>query len=134
MWGGPQFRYPVTQETFLADVKLSELKSYSLINEANELIAFGQYYLRVGRCHLGRLAVTPKQRAKGFGKLLIHKLMGMGCDELKVKESSLFVYELNTYAVEVYKRLGFELTPYPEYIPIEHCLYMVKAFETGEYL
>src|SRR5690606_17957768 len=55
VWGGQKFRYPFTADTFLEDSRSRVLPSYVLVGEAGELLAFGQYYLRAGRCHLGRL-------------------------------------------------------------------------------
>ena len=128
-WGGPHFRYPVTQETFLSDVKLDELESYSLVDNDDNLIAFGQYYLRVGHCHLGRLVVAPKHRGQGIGKQLINLLMKKGCTELAVSESSLFVYKHNEYAIAVYQALGFIEATYPEPMAFENGLYMVKPIQ-----
>ena len=74
VWGGPEFRFPMTVETFLADSKLLSLASYALIRESAELCGFGQFYLRIGRCHLSRLAVAPAHRGQGFGTQLIEML------------------------------------------------------------
>ena len=40
VWGGPEFRFPFTAETFLADSKLTSLPSYALIRESAELCGF----------------------------------------------------------------------------------------------
>jgi ribosomal protein S18 acetylase RimI-like enzyme len=114
VWGGPAFRFPFTLETFLTDSKLGELPSYVLIREAAELCAFGQFYLRAGRCHLGRLAVAPTQRGRGVGTQLIRMLMREGTKTLGVTESSLFVHITNTSAMALYQRLGFTCASYPE--------------------
>ena len=42
VWGGPEFRFPFTPETFLADSKLTRLPSYALIRENAELCGFGR--------------------------------------------------------------------------------------------
>lgn len=128
-WGGPLFRYPITQETFMSDVKFDELESYSLINSDDELIAFGQYYPREGRCHLGRLVVAPMYRKQGFGKQLINFLMEKGCAELDTSESSLFVYKHNEHAIAVYQALGFVVVTYPGVMELEGMLYMVKLVQ-----
>ena len=75
VWGGPEFRFPFTLETFLADSKLTRLPSYALIRDKAELCGFGQFYLRVGRCHLSRLAVAPAHRGRGLGTQLIRMLL-----------------------------------------------------------
>jgi ribosomal protein S18 acetylase RimI-like enzyme len=114
VWGGPAFRFPFTPETFLTDSKFAEFASYVLIREPAELCAFGQFYLRAGRCHLGRLAVAPSQRGRGVGTQLIRMLMREGTKALGVTESSLFVHITNTSALALYNRLGFTRASYPE--------------------
>jgi ribosomal protein S18 acetylase RimI-like enzyme len=126
VWGGPEFRFPFTVETFLADSKLLSLASYALIRELGELCGFGQFYLRVGRCHLARLAVAPSHRGQGFGTQLIEMLRREGQTTLGVTESSLFVHVSNTSAIALYERLGFTRAPYPEPgLAIPNSLYMI---------
>jgi ribosomal protein S18 acetylase RimI-like enzyme len=127
VWGGPEFRFPITVETFLADSKLMSLASYALIRESAELCGFGQFYLRVGRCHLSRLAVAPAHRGQGFGTQLIELLLRVGKKTLGVTESSLFVHVSNTPAIALYERLGFTRSPYPEPgLAIPNSLYMIS--------
>jgi ribosomal protein S18 acetylase RimI-like enzyme len=114
VWGGPDFRYPFTAETFLADSKLASLPSYVLVEEPAEPCGFGQFYLRAGRCHLSRLAVAPTARGRGLGTRLIELLLRVGKTTLGVTESSLFVHVTNPSAIALYERLGFARAPYPE--------------------
>ena len=126
IWGGPEFRFPFTAETFLADSKLMSLQSYALIGESAELCGFGQYYLRVGRCHLSRLAVAPAYRGRGLGTRLIEMLQREGKKALGVTESSLFVHVTNTSAIALYERLGFTRSAYPEPgLGIPNAFYMI---------
>ena len=60
LWGGPEFRYPFTEATFVADSRCDKLPTYSLVGDDGTLLGFGQYYDRVGRCHLGR---APARRS-----------------------------------------------------------------------
>ena len=62
IWSGPNFRYPCDLINFKSDLNLNALKSFSLISSEGDLLAFGQYYLRLGQCHLGRLVVSPSRR------------------------------------------------------------------------
>jgi ribosomal protein S18 acetylase RimI-like enzyme len=126
VWGGPEFRFPFTAETFLADSKVTSLPSYVLVEEG-EPCGFGQFYLRAGRCHLSRLAVAPAARGRGLGTRLIELLLRMGKTTLGVTESSLFVHVTNTSAIALYERLGFASSAYPEpglEIPDSH--YMIS--------
>jgi ribosomal protein S18 acetylase RimI-like enzyme len=128
VWGGPEFRFPFTAETFLADSKYADLPSYALIRGSTEVCGFGQFYLRAGRCHLSRLAISPGSRGQGLGTQLIGLLQKAGKEQLGTTEYSLFVSVTNKAAKALYERLGFTCAPYPEEglaIPDSH--YMVAS-------
>ena len=128
VWGGPEFRFPFTAETFLADSKWADLASHALIRNSTELCGFGQFYLRAGRCHLGRLAISPDCRGQGLGTQLIALLQKAGKQQLGTTEYSLFVSFTNTAAKALYERLGFKCVPYPEKgFEIPDCHYMVAS-------
>ena len=127
IWSGPNFRFPLSFNSFKEDLKLDELKAFALISDKSELLAFGQYSLRVNRCHLVRLIVSPHHRRQGVASILIEQLMTLGKSDLKTQSSSLFVLEHNINAIKAYKKVGFSMTNYPEKIPFKNCLYMVKA-------
>ena len=124
IWGGPEFRFPFTAETFRADCHL-ELPSWVLRDGRGMLCGFGQYYLRAGRCHLARLAIAPSLRGRGLGMRLIELLSDAGKAALRVEHCSLFVSIANTSAMALYERLGFARTAYPG-DPVPGCHYMVR--------
>ena len=127
-WGGPHFRFPYTAATFREDAGLATLSSWALLDGRNGFVAFGQYYRRVGRCHLSHMAVAPHARNRGIGTRLIRELCSRGAAELGTDEFSLFVLERNAAAARLYRRLGFETTTYPETLPSsEPMLYMVAT-------
>ena len=111
-WGGPHMRFPFQHDRFLEDIRFNDLFSYSLFH-AERMVAFGQCYDRLGRCHLGRLVVDPEQRRKGFGIHLIEQLMRVGCQKLNTHSVSLFVLKNNNRAKNLYLKLGFEVQAYP---------------------
>ena len=126
VWGGPQFRHPFTAETFVADTRCRDLPSFVLQDEAGTVVAFGQYYLRAGRCHFGRLVVSPAMRGRGLGTQLIRGLAREGVSRLGVEECSLFVVPDNLDAMRLYERLGFVVAEYPEDDPdVRPFTYMV---------
>ncbi len=127
IWSGPNFRYPFDQSTFKSDLNLNTLKSFSLISSEGELLAFGQYYLRLGKCHLGRLVVDPNRRGQGIAAHLINQLSTLGKSDLGTNACSLFVLEHNKSAIKAYTKLGFTMSDYPEIIPLHQCFYMVQA-------
>lgn len=55
-------------------------------------------------------------------------ICAQGLRELKVAEWSLFVLAHNDNAIKAYEKFGFELDKYPEEIPMDDCLYMVKKY------
>jgi len=127
LWGGPNFTFPFTKESFIKDSKIENLASFKLINENKELLAFGQYYERLNCCHLGRLVVNPNKRGEGLGRVLVNSLIASGTEALKLNSSSLFVLADNQTAFNLYQSCGFELQNYPEKIELENCLYLVKC-------
>ena len=126
MWSGPGFRYPYDVVTFKQDLKLTTLPSFSLLSPQGALLAFGQYYLRENRCHLGRLVVNPANRGQGIAATLIANLAAKGKKELKVNSCSLFVFSDNISAIRAYQKLGFVKTQYPTDMPLAGCIYMVS--------
>ena len=125
IWGGPEFRFPFTAQSFHADCHL-ELPSRVLLDGGGMLCGFGQYYLRAGRCHLARLAIAPALRGRGLGARLIELLSDEGKAALGVEHCSLFVSIANTTALALYERLGFARAAYPGDLPIPGCHYMVR--------
>ena len=123
-WGGPQFRYPFSQQSFIEDIKLDALASYSLTDAQGNCVAFGQFYPRLGCCHLGRLIVSPQHRGQGLGYSWVNQLMTLGRQQLALSNCSLFVYKDNYQALHVYEKLGFQVADYPQPMPIADCLYM----------
>ena len=127
IWSGPNFRYPFDLASFTEDLRMDSLNSFVLVNDELDVIAFGQYYLRIGRCHLGRLVVNPIHRGQGIAPQLIAKLLKLGQHNLTVNEGSLFVLNHNEAAIKSYQSFGFVFTPYPETIPLDNCSYMTKV-------
>lgn len=134
IWSGPKFRYPFDQTTFKADLSMERLPSFCLKHsspasdvERNLLVGFGQYYLRAGRCHFGRLVINPDCRGQNKIADLISLLADKGCADLNVNELSLFVFNDNHKAKNAYEKLGFVEAEYPEEMPMEGCAYMIKS-------
>jgi len=129
-WAGPKFRYPYNQQSFREDLNHNFTSSWSLISQQKILLAFGQYYLRLGKCHLGRLVVNPEFRGQGFISYLMEGICELGMNELAVESCSLVVLEQNESAKIAYEKFGFLVEDYPGSNPLERCLYMVKHNES----
>jgi ribosomal protein S18 acetylase RimI-like enzyme len=114
VWGGVAFRFPFTDESFAQDCAIDQLPSYALLDASGDLRGFGQCSLRCGRCHLGRLAISPAFRSQGIGTHLVRSLAARGSHHLRTGECSLFVSPSNVRARALYDRLGFRPTAYPD--------------------
>jgi ribosomal protein S18 acetylase RimI-like enzyme len=112
-WCGPGLRFPFTDETFLEDIHWERIPAYSLVSENKELIGFGQYYEKAGRCHLARLVISPAHRSRGLGYHFIDRLMEVAMKDLGLNECSLFVIRSNEKALKCYRALKFEKADYP---------------------
>ena len=127
IWGGPNFRYPFTAETFFEDVCWQQIDSYRLVDPAGDILAFGQIYERHGRVNLARLVVSPKRRRQGIGKQLVALLMEKGRESLPLQEYSMYVCKDNYPAQACYAGLGFEEQQMPVGDKIaETCIYMTR--------
>ena len=127
-WGGPGFEYPMSPEAFAAAVKVSELASFWLTDGDQNVLGFGQFYVRLGRHHLGRLVINPAYRSNGLGKLLVQKLIEQAHQQQQASGESLFVLRHNVAAIKCYQSLGFDFADYPEQIPgnLANCDYMIR--------
>ena len=133
-WAGPNFRYPFDRESFTEDLNVNALSSFSLLSDKDKMLGFGQYYSRLGKCHLGRLVIAPTVRRQGIAAQLILLLAEHGMKTLQVDCCSLFVLQHNYHAIRAYQKLGFTLTNYPQQLPMLDCLYMVKVFTRQTYV
>jgi len=126
-WAGPDFRYPFDQASFTQDLMLDTQPSFALIADDSSMVAFGQYYQRLGKCHLARLVVKPSARGQGIVAQLLTLLCTKGLKELALTDCSLFVMAHNNKAINVYLAAGFIVESYPLALPCEQCLYLVKT-------
>lgn len=130
IWGGPNFRFPYSDQSFMSDLDLSTTESFVLTNDLGSILAFGQYYLRNERCHLSRLVVSPFERGKGIGKHLIAQLSLQGRNDLKLGSCSLFVMAHNKSALRLYLSLGFREAIHPGEMA-EDMIYMVSSSDSN---
>ncbi len=125
-WGGPELSFPMTLVSFKQQSKFYKSHSY-VLKADGQLLAFGQFYNRLGRCHLGRLVVAPEARGQGVGELLVKQLNQKGAEVLGLSSGSLFVLDDNEPAMRLYTKLGYKEAEYPKTIPIKSCLYLIKG-------
>jgi len=129
-WGGPAMRFPFTEDSFLEDIHWGKMPSYCAVNAEGDLLGFGQFYEKLGRCHLARLAVAPAFRGQGLGKAFISSLMNISKNQLGKNEFSLYVLEQNKPAIACYQSLGFRRADIREaVIDLKDCVFMITAFD-----
>jgi ribosomal protein S18 acetylase RimI-like enzyme len=114
-WGGPELDYPLSSEVFINKLKIDQSCDYKLVDNQHNMQAFGQSYQRLGRKHFARLAVSPSQRGKGIGRLLLQHLMRETPQDIKGRGFSLFVMKDNQVAINLYQSMGFRFETYPEF-------------------
>lgn len=130
-WGGPNFRFPFTRQSFLEDCRVDIMASYALHDTDGQLAAFGQSYERTGRGHLARLVVNPRCRRRGAGTRLIEMIIASLHEQHAYDEYSLFVYRDNVPAYHCYLALGFCVTDYPEGAEMADKCYFLTKKATG---
>lgn len=131
-WAGPNMHYPCSVTSLTRDLSLDKFRSFSLVSAQGELMAFGQYYSRLDRCHLCRLIVSPDHRGKGLVQRLIDLIVGIGVCELGVSSSSLFVHTHNLVAIRAYKKIGYKTIDYTGGDLMENCFYMIRSTPSGD--
>lgn len=112
-WGGDNFTYPCSELRFFEMLCRPGTQSFSLLDEQEQLIGFGQICDRFGCHHLARLVINPKQRGNGLASVLINELIIVAMQQEK-RPISLYVHRHNTVAVKCYQKLGFSVSPPPE--------------------
>ncbi len=127
IWGGPNFRYPFTAETFFEDVRWQQIDSYRLVDPAGDMPAFGQIFKRHGRVNLARLVVSPDRRRQGIGRQLVTLLMAKGQESFLLQEYSLYVCKDNYPAQACYAGMEFEEQQMPVGDEMaDTCIYMTR--------
>jgi len=125
-WGSPYMSYPLREDTFFDEIQWGRIASCVARTEDGRLMAFGQYYRKLGRCHLARLVVSPEFRGRGLGEEFVAALMNLGGRMLETSDFSLYVMTANRSAYNCYKSLGFELArPPDDQMQLEDVVFMV---------
>ena len=106
LWAGWRVRFPIDLESLPSSISFSEATAFSLTDDCDRLIAFGQLLPKGRRAHLGRLIVAPACRGKGYGEALVQALI-QEARKQPFECLSLNVDRNNTPAILLYVKLGF---------------------------
>jgi ribosomal protein S18 acetylase RimI-like enzyme len=121
-WGGAGIRFPLVLNQLKQDINWGISESYSLFDH-QRLLGFGQTSNSYNCLHFSRIIVNPMQRRNGVGTQLMVSLIKLAYDA--ERDCSLFVFQDNTTAINLYKRLHFDIAAFPvEITPTPNCLFM----------
>lgn len=98
-------RFP---ETFIVAEENGEIVGYIMCRIEMGLSGFGFHGI-IKKGHIVSVAVLPPHRGKGIGKALIIKAME-NMQLYNAKQCFLEVRATNTTAINLYKKLGFQIT------------------------
>ena len=103
--------------------------------EKEEIIAYAGIYCVGKEAYMYNIAVKAKHRGKGVGIAIMKQLFGY-CNKKGMELLSLEVRESNYIAINLYKKLGFEILGQRKNFyksPCENGLIMTKYFKKGDY-
>jgi len=106
IWTGGRVAYPIHQDQMLVAIDWDGAHNYSLV-EGTKLLGVGQLLEREDkRLHLARILIEPTERGRGFGRILVKKLVGQGLAQ-HPRCLSLNVHPENKKAISLYESIGF---------------------------
>lgn len=101
------FSVPWSKEAFHKEITENKLAHYLVIEEADEIIAYGGVWYIYDEGHITNIAVHPNHRKKGFGKDLVQAMMDQAKTD-EIHHMTLEVRVSNQPAITLYERIGFE--------------------------
>src|SRR5262245_5295057 len=104
------FSNPWPRETLVWELTNSDVtRVYLLRDTEDRAIAFCVAWIIFDELHINTLAVSPAHRRQGLATFLLHEVMAEAARE-GARRATLEVRESNTAALELYARLGFQVT------------------------
>lgn len=101
------FTTPWSREAFESEMTENDLAHYLVVTYGKRLIAYAGAWLILDEAHVTNVAVLPKYRGQGIGKLLLTALTtylkAKGADRM-----TLEVRKSNEVAKKLYKQFGFK--------------------------
>lgn len=117
-WSGPAYNYPLTREQLEKNMKDEagkenpKLHIYkAVLEETGDMIGTVELRERDKENRTGRvgrfLIGDKKLRGKGIGRLVLHKVLNIGFNELGFEKITLGVFDFNQGAIKCYEAVGF---------------------------
>lgn len=110
--GGPQLPWPLTGQLLLG-IDADPLWQVLVLREGSgTVVASGSFFTKEEgrRLRIGRVIVDPSRRGEGWGRVLMEALLAEADGRPAVAFTELAVFEHNTVARELYRKLGFAET------------------------
>lgn len=109
-WAGPGLSFPINLSEFLERIYFSSDNAF-VCEDRCGLAAFAQLLtVQPSRLHLARLITHPRTRGQGIGRYMSQCLIS----EAKRRHATcvtLKVYASNRRAINLYRSLGFQVSP-----------------------
>lgn len=112
-FAGPIFRFPVTDDQLLGYINDSQRIVFKVIMiDSNEIIGNAELNFENPLPRLSRILIGDKAyRNKGFGKLIVNKMLEKLFVERNFQHADLNVFDWNKVAIKCYERVGFVINP-----------------------
>lgn len=112
-WGGPEVVFPLTDKQLAAWIAEGANEKpricFTSVDAGEEAVGHVEFLRDPPRrwARLGRFAVAPELRGKGFGRALFEHAMCMAFRDFDVEHLALAVMPSNERAVRLYRSCGF---------------------------
>ncbi|GLI85098.1 ribosomal-protein-alanine acetyltransferase [Rossellomorea marisflavi] len=101
------FTVPWSRESFISEMEENHLSMYIVIEDEGRIAGYCGVWMVVDEAHITNVAVLPSHRGKGYGELLMRKIMEMAI-ESGARVMTLEARVSNVPAQSLYRKLGFQ--------------------------
>ncbi|EFV74751.1 hypothetical protein HMPREF1013_05009 [Bacillus sp. 2_A_57_CT2] len=114
-WSGAHFKFPLNHEQlakYISSANLETSSEYICKVLANDEIVGHISLGRVDRVNetarIGKVFISPTARGKGYASEMIHQILNLAFQELRLNRISLGVFDFNLPAIKIYEQAGFQ--------------------------
>ncbi|WP_434092488.1 ribosomal protein S18-alanine N-acetyltransferase [Rossellomorea marisflavi] len=101
------FTVPWSREAFISEMEENHLSMYIVIEDEGQIAGYCGVWIVVDEAHITNVAILPSHRGKGYGELLMRKIMEMAI-ESGARVMTLEARVSNVPAQSLYRKLGFQ--------------------------
>lgn len=101
------FTVPWSREAFISEMEENHLSMYIVIEDEGQIAGYCGVWIVADEAHITNVAVLPSHRGKGYGELLMRKIMEMAI-ESGARVMTLEARVSNVPAQSLYRKLGFQ--------------------------